>query len=373
MSQPKNFGFEEEAGLLKDSARRFFGDKLPTDALHGLVAAEHNPARTPEVNWSSALWQQMVELGWSSLTVPERAGGLGLPWVAVAGLLEESGRAAFPSPLLSTLQASAVLGAAGAPGDSMLVEVMEGKAASLACMNRQAEAGTGSVTALKDGLTGEAWFVQDAGKCDRFLVLAAEDEGAGLYWVSSDAAGLAIEQNAIVDLTRDQALLRFDNVKAQRLDVEAKPVWERALPAIWVSLSADMVGAAEWQLQTTVTYAQQREQFDRPLGFFQAVKHDLVNAMIAIDESKSLLYSAACALDCEPERARQLAHMAKASASDMAAYVSGRSVQCHGGIGFTWESYVHLYFKRQKHSQLLWGDAPWHRAELARIIIDRAG
>jgi alkylation response protein AidB-like acyl-CoA dehydrogenase len=131
-----------------------------------------------------------------------------------------------------------------------------------------------------------------------------------------------------------------------------------------------MVGAAEWQLQTTVEYAQQRKQFDRPLGFFQAVKHQLVNVMIAIDESKSLLYSAACALDHEPARARELAHMAKASASETAGFASGRSVQCHGGIGFTWECFVQLYFKRQEHSRRLWGDAAWHRARLAELLID---
>jgi len=134
-------------------------------------------------------------------------------------------------------------------------------------------------------------------------------------------------------------------------------------------LAADMVGAAEWQLQTTVEYVGTRQQFDRPLGFFQAVKHPLVNVMIQIDQAKSLIYNAACAIDHEPERALQLAHMAKASASEAAALASGRSVQCHGGIGFTWECFVHLYFKRQKHSQLLFGDAAWHRARLADIVI----
>ena len=148
-----------------------------------------------------------------------------------------------------------------------------------------------------------------------------------------------------------------------------QPALAEAMPAIWTVLSADMVGAAEWQLQTTVEYVGTRQQFDRPLGFFQAVKHPLVNVMLQIDQSKSLVYNAACAIDSEPERAQQYAHMAKASASETAAYASGRSVQCHGGIGFTWECYVHLYFKRQKHSQMLWGDAAWHRARLADIVI----
>ena len=175
--------------------------------------------------------------------------------------------------------------------------------------------------------------------------------------------------DTITDLTRDQAHISFDNVAAIQVCANGLAALGEALPAIWTVLAADMVGAAEWQLQTTVEYVGTRQQFDHPLGFFQAVKHPLVNVMLQIDQAKSLVYNAACAIDSEPERAAQYAHMAKASASDMAALASGRSVQLHGGIGFTWECFVHLYFKRQKHSQMLFGDAAWHRARLADIVI----
>ena len=147
---------------------------------------------------------------------------------------------------------------------------------------------------------------------------------------------------------------------------------QQAMPAIWTLLAADVAGAAEWQLQTTVEYVNTRQQFEHPLGFFQAVKHPLVDVMVLIDQCKSLVYNAACAIDTEPGRAAEFAHMAKASASECAAFASGRSVQYHGGIGFTWECFIHLYFKRQKHSQLLWGDAAWHRAQLANILIGEA-
>ena len=156
------------------------------------------------------------------------------------------------------------------------------------------------------------------------------------------------------------------------MSTEGAAALQKAFPAIWTLLAADIVGAAEWQLQTTVEYAKTREQFDHPLGFFQAVKHPLVNVMIQIDDSKSLVYSAACAFDWEPDRAAQCAHMAKALASETAAFASSRSVQTHGGIGFTWECFVHLYFKRQKHSQVLWGDACWHHSRLADILIGSA-
>lgn len=372
MTQPNNYGFEEEAGMLKDSARRFFAEKLPVDQLHGLVADAYEPDWEASVNWRPELWREMVDLGWTSLAVPESAGGIGMPWVAVVALLEESGRAAFPAPLLTTLQVTAVLSACSAAGETALAEIAGGSAATLALMDAAGNATAGAVQVVDGKLQGEACYVQDAGKCDRLLVLAEDAGQPALFWVDTAAPGVSIRQDNIIDLTRDQARVSFNAVTATRLETDAVAAWQAAEPAIWVLISADMVGGSEWLLQTTVDYAQQRKQFDRPLGFFQAVKHDLVNVMIAVDESKSLLYSAACALDHEPERARQLAHMAKASASDTAAFASGRAVQCHGGIGFTWECYLHLYFKRQKHSQLLWGDAAWHRAALAELLIDRA-
>jgi alkylation response protein AidB-like acyl-CoA dehydrogenase len=142
---------------------------------------------------------------------------------------------------------------------------------------------------------------------------------------------------------------------------------DRALPGILTVIAADIAGAAEWQLQTTVEYAKVRKQFDRSLGFFQAVKHPLANMMVAIDRTRSLVYNAACAIDAEPEKALLFARMAKAAAADTAAFCSSRSVQLHGGIGFTWECDVQIWFKRQKHSQQLFGDGVYQRAKIAEL------
>ena len=374
MTQPGNFGFGEEATLLKESARKFFADNFPTDKLHAMVAADHNPEHMSDSCWDAALWQQMVDLGWTMLAVPESAGGVGMPAVAVAGLAEELGRAAFPCPLLGTINATYVLHACGSGGTAALAEIAQGLSATLAVTNREGSwFATNPDMVYTDGrLSGTAWFVQDARKVDRLLVSAQSPAGLSLYWVAADAPGIVIAPDAIVDLTRDQAHISFDNVAAQEVTASGLAALCHAMPAIWTVLAADMVGAAEWQLQTTVEYVSTRQQFDHPLGFFQAVKHPLVDVMVQIDQSKSLVYNAACAIDSEPERALQYAHMAKASASDTAAFASGRSVQCHGGIGFTWECFVHLYFKRQKHSQMLWGDAAWHRARLADILMGYA-
>jgi alkylation response protein AidB-like acyl-CoA dehydrogenase len=371
MAQPDNFGFGEEAALLKESARKFFTDNFSTDTLHALVAADPNPERMSDCAWDQGLWRQMVELGWTSLAVPESAGGLEMPLVAVAGLVEELGRAAFPSPLLPTLNCTYVLAACGGAGEEALGRIAEGASAGLATTNAQGswEPDATDVTLADGKLSGTAWFVQEARKVEYFLVSARSDSGVGLYWVAADADGVSVEPDAIVDLTRDQAHVRFDGVAAREVCADGVAALTGAMPAIWTLLAADITGAAEWQLQTTVEYVSTRQQFDHPLGFFQAVKHPLVDVMVQIDQCKSLVYTAACAFDTEPERAVEYAHMAKASACETAAFASGRSVQCHGGIGFTWECYVHLYFKRQKHSQMLFGDASWHRAQLADILI----
>ncbi|MBN7797953.1 acyl-CoA dehydrogenase family protein [Parahaliea mediterranea] len=374
MAQPNDFGFGEEAAMLKDAARKFFADNLPVAALHQLVADNHDPDRGPAVAWREDLWRQMVELGWTALAIPEAAGGLGMPLVAVAGLVEELGRAAFPCPLLGTLNATFVLAACGDRAAAALDDIGAGRAATLALTNRDGDWNPAATELRASGgtLSGTAWFVQDAGKVDRLLAAAHTEGGLGLFWVDAGAAGVRVHGDAIVDLTRDQAHVSFDNVEAVEVSANALAALNTAFPAIWTLLAADIAGAAEWQLQTTVEYANTRKQFDRPLGFFQAVKHPLVDVMIGIDEVRSLLYNAACACDTEPEKAGQYAHMALAAASDLAGFASSRSVQYHGGIGFTWECFVHLYFKRQKHSQALWGDGAWHRARLAEILLDTA-
>ena len=372
MTQATNFGFGEEETMLRDSAARFFADNLPVDQLHKLAAADPDPHKSLDATWAPELWQQMVELGWTMLAVPESAGGMGMSAVAVAGLCEEAGRAAFPSPLLATINSTFILAACdSANGTAALEAIVGGAAVSPALINAQGawETAATDVSAAEGKLNGTACYVQDAQKVDYLLVKAQTPAGVGLYWVAADAEGVSILPDAIIDLTRDQARVEFADVEAIEVSADAVAALATAMPAIWTMVAADMVGAAEWQLQTTTEYAKTRKQFERELGFFQAVKHPLVNVMIDIDNSKSLVYNAACAIDSEPEQAQKYAHMAKASASDVAAFASSRSVQFHGGIGFTWECFIHLYFKRQMHNQALWGDGNWHRTRLADLLI----
>ena len=362
--------------MIKDAARRFFNDNCDDSTLMALVGGNSDPARAPECLWDKKVWQQVVELGWTAMAVPEDAGGIGMSAVAVAGLVEEAGRAAYPSPLNATINATYVLAACKTDGAiAALREISEGKTVALATTDKQGSWQSADTDVVASGsgkvsLNGTAWFVQDAGKVDSFLVAAASGDGVGLYVIPSDAPGVTIVPDSINDLTRDQAHVEFRSVEVDPACVAAEAgngddALDAALPAIHTLTAADMCGAGEWQLQTTAEYARTRVQYEQLIGFFQAVKHPIVDMMIMIDHARSLVYNAACAIDHEPEQSAIFAHMAKASASDMARFASSRSVQFHGGIGYTWECFVHLRFKRQLHNQLLYGDSAYHRAKLA--------
>ncbi|NRA04424.1 MAG: acyl-CoA/acyl-ACP dehydrogenase [Myxococcales bacterium] len=368
--------------MLRDLARKFLDEQLPIEKLRDLVARDHTAVyeRGEPTHWDPDLWKQMGELGWNGLAAPEAAGGVGFKMAGIAALVEELGRHAVPSPFLATLNASFALRAADSEAArATLVRIVDGASASLAITDAKGnwEPGACDVTARDAGdagvvLSGRAHFVQDAFKADLLVTTAQARDELLLCIVPVDAAGLSLTQDHIHDLTRDQASVRFDEVRVPASSIasrDAAAVLERAWPALLVAVAADLCGTSEWQLQTTVEYARNRKQFDHPLGFFQAVKHPLVNAMIAIDRARSLLYHAACCIDQERDDAPTAARMAKSAASDAGAFISDRSVQLHGGIGFTWECDVHLFFKRSLHNQALYGDGAHQRRKLADLLI----
>ena len=370
MTQPRDFGFDEETGMLKDAAKRFLDEKRPLDQLRPHLAGTEDPyhGSAREAWFDQDNWSEIQGLGWHLLAVPENAGGVGMGLVAAAAIQEEIGRAACPTPLTGTLQATFVLREAKA--DKLLSQVAEGTSMALAIHGEDGslEPDSTDVTANGTSLSGTSWYVQDIHKVDKFIVSANSEQGIGLYLVS--AGDCDLQGDKIVDLTRDQGRVVMNGVEAEVIAApgEGAEVLSRSLSALLTLLAADMVGAAEWQLQATTEYAKVRTQFDRPIGFFQAVKHPIVNMMISTDETRSLVYNAACAYDHEPQDALRCALMAKASASETASFCSNRSTQLHGGIGFTWESDVQIYHKRQMHSQFLHGDASWHRAKLAELL-----
>ncbi|MCP4005802.1 MAG: acyl-CoA/acyl-ACP dehydrogenase [bacterium] len=367
--------------MLRDLARSFLDEHLPIDRLRTLVASDPEEVyeRGEPTQWDEGLWKQIVELGWTGLAVSEADGGVGFSLAGIAGLVEEVGRHALPSPLVATLNASFALRTSETKEASVwLGRIADGASASLAISDASGswELADCGVSAREQGdqlvLDGSACFVQDAFKADVLLTSARLGERLVLCVVSKDASGVTLERDQIHDLTRDQASVQFQDVRVSAQDVISRDglaALRAAWPAILVVVSADLCGTNEWQLQTTVEYAKNRKQFDHQLGFFQAVKHPLVNAMVSIDRARSLLYNAACCVDIGADSAESAARMAKSAASDAGAFISDRSVQLHGGIGFTWECDVHLFFKRSMHNQALYGDGVHQRRKLAVDLI----
>jgi alkylation response protein AidB-like acyl-CoA dehydrogenase len=382
---PKDFGFGEDEAMLRDLARSFLGERFPIETLRDLVCKDSDAVyeRGERQAWDEALWKEIVELGWTGLAIPEAAGGVGFKQAGIVGLVEEIGRHALPSPLVSTLNASYVLREAEGPGTELWMNrIAAGATASLAITDSRGswEPADGEITARRDGddlvLDGGAFFVQDAFKSDFFLTAAQIGDDRVLCAVPAESKGLDLSQDHIHDLTRDQATLHLQEVRVPPENVistAGEAALLRAWPSILVTVAADLCGCAEWQLQATVEYAKDRKQFDRPIGFFQAVKHPLVNAMMDIDQARSLIYRAASFIDMGDPSSLDAARMAKSAASDAGAFISDRSVQLHGGIGFTWESDVHIFFKRSMHNQSLYGDGVYQRCKIAETMIGPLG
>ncbi len=380
-SAPRDFGFGEDEAMLRDMARKMLGERLPLDRLRMLVAATPEPIydKGERAPWDEQLWAEIVELGWTGLAVGEADGGSDICLAGIAGIVEEVGRHALPSPLISTLMASLVLRAAGGDVASQILKrIAGGTTASLAITNDRGswEPEDAPLITLEESgalvLNGTARFVQDAFKADIFIASAQLGDALVLCAVEKGADGLSLQADHIHDLTRDQASLHFNGVRVPAGSIVSRD-GAAVLGAVWPSLltlvSADLCGASEKLLQITVAYANERVQFDRPIGFFQAVKHPLVDAMVKIDCARSLLYNAAAEIDAGSANAELAARMAKSAASDAAAYISDRAIQLHGGIGFTWEYGLHIYFKRNLHNQALFGDGVHHRKKLADLLI----
>ncbi len=373
MAQPKDFGFGEEQLMLKDSAQRFMEDKAPLTSLRAATKGTEDPYLGDERTgfYDKDAWKEMVELGWTALAIPEEAGGVGMNLVTAVSVVEELGRAAMPSPLLMTLLSTFVLREAGTPeANSWLERIAGGLSMTLAIHGKEdfLELDSTEVTVSDGNLSGTSWYVQDLQKVEAVLVAAKDGDNVQLYCAELSADGISLQHDRIIDLTRDQGRITFAGTTADKVADSGVEVLKSALPSLLTLLSADTAGGCEWLLQATAEYAKVRTQFDRPIGFFQAVKHPIVNMMISADETRSLVYAAACTCDTEPEGAELAARLAKSSASDTAEFCANRATQLHGGIGFTWEHDVQIYHKRVMHTQQLFGDGVWQRAQAAELL-----
>jgi len=370
-----DFGFNEDQELLRSVVRDYLRKKTPTTYARAMM---DDPLGTTE-----EVWRGIAELGWLGLTVPEAYGGSGLGFLDLAIVMEETGAVVLPGPFMSTTAlATPAIVRHGTESQKQrhLPEIAAGKArATLAFAEspgrweEDAIAATAEPRGKRYGLRGTKLFVPDARGADWLLVVAKVAGRAGLFVVPRETQGLTIEPMGTIDQTRKLDVVELDDVlvDADALLGEAPltdGALERLVDIAKVLLSAEMCGAAAASLALSVEYSKIREQFDRKIATFQAIQHKLADMKVLLENARSLVYYAAWALDTASEDERMAAAMTKAYASEACVKVVADAIQVHGGIGFTWEHDLQLYFKRVKSSELTYGDATANRRTVAGIL-----
>jgi len=368
-----NFAFSEEQEELRAIVRQFLEAKSPESAVREQMETERG--------YDPDVWAQMAEqLGLQSLIVPEEHGGQGFGYVELVVVLEEMGRSLLCAPFFSTvvLATNTLLQAGDEDAQKAhLPGIATGETiATLALTEPNGKWDESGIeaTATSEGgtwkISGTKSYVIDGHTADLLIVAARTGAGTSLFTVAGDAAGLTRTPLATMDQTRKQAKLDFDGVEATLLGTDGAgwDVLSTVLDLAAVGLAAEQVGGAQYVLEMSVQYAKDRVQFGRPIGSFQAIKHKCADMLLEVESAKSAAYYAGwCASELNDELP-SVASLAKAYCSDAYFHAAAENIQIHGGIGFTWEHPAHLYFKRAKSSELLFGDPTYHRELLAQRI-----
>ena len=363
---------------LRSLVRSFLAEKAPSEAVRRWMDSE--------VGYDRDVWQQMAEqLGLHGLALPEQYGGAGYGLAELAVVLEEMGRSLMPAPFFSTIGLAAqTLLASG--DDQACRRYLPGIAAgeltaTVAVCDENGSWDFSDITtlALRDEgdwrLSGTKMFVIDGQTADVILVIARADDGLGLFAVDRNAPGLSTTRLDALDPTRRLARMDLQDCRVQRIGPagDAAPFLRRALDVATVALAAEQLGGAQACLDAAVDYAKIRVQFNRPIGSFQAIKHKCADLLVEIESARAaVLYAASMTADADDASAAEefaiCAALVSAYCSAAYTHAAKENIQIHGGIGFTWEHDAHLYLKRAKTSELLFGAPAAQRARVAELV-----
>ena len=370
-----SFAPSAEQEELRLAVRRFLADKSPQAEVRRLMASV--------AGYDPVVWLQMADqLGLQSLAIPEEHGGAGFGFFELVVVLEEMGAALLCAPFFASavLGAHALLTSADEEAKARwLPGIASGQTiATLALIEDSGRWELGAVElrarrASGPGgwvLDGHKSFVLDGHVATLVLVVARTEDGLGLFAVEDDAPGLACTPLLTMDQTRKQARLEFSATPAQPVGAPGGAAYgiTKTLELAAVALAAEQVGGAQRCLDSSVEHAKTRVQFGRPIGSFQAIKHKCADLLCEVESARSAAYYAGRAAAEDSEELPVAAHLAKSYCSEAYFHAAAENVQIHGGIGFTWEHDAHLYLKRAKSSELLFGDPASHRELLARHL-----
>ena len=371
----------EEQTMLRDAAKSWVGEKSPVTALRKLRDSGNADG------FDRAAWNEMAEMGWAGILIPEEFGGSGLGYLTLGLVLEETGRTLTASPLVSTALTATtalLLGGSDAQKKAWLPKIAEGKAIAALAVDEGAHHAPAKIAlkAVKSGsgwtLSGKKSFVLDGGVADFLIVAArtsgkiAEASGITLFLVDGNAKGLSRQKLKSVD-SRGVANLSFDNVEVGADAVlgsvdQGYGILEATLDRARAGLAAEMLGSATQAFETTLDYLKTRVQFGQLIGTFQSLQHRAAKMYTDLELTRSCVEAALSAIDNNSNDVPQLASLAKAKANELCHLVSNEMVQMHGGIGMTDAHDAGLYLKRARAAEATFGSAAYHRDRYASLL-----
>jgi alkylation response protein AidB-like acyl-CoA dehydrogenase len=383
------FKFTDEQRMIRDTAQAFLAEISSSQAIRSAMETEQG--------YQDTIWQRICgEMYWQAIHIPEEYGGMGLGYVELVAMLEQMGRYLLCSPFFSTvcLGANALMIAGTAEQKQQyLSQICEGSlTATLAYTSNNgrwdAHAVQGVVTTQDENyvLNGTYRYVPDGHTADLLIVAVRNEgstgeEGISLFAIPANTPGVTRTWLPTMDQTRKQAEIVLDKVIVSKdhLMAEQGKSWSqlnKVIQLATIAVSAEQTGGAQQALDLTVAYTKERVQFGRPVAGFQAVKHQAADMMLRTEVARSAAYYAACvaeeSINGGPLAGEldEAASVAKSYCSDGYFKNASDAIQLHGGVGFTWEYDVHLYFKRAKSSELLLGNGAYHREQIAKILLD---
>lgn len=363
------YELSETQQLLQKSAREFLTAECPMSEVRRIIDSRST--------YDSALWQKMTDQGWTGMIFPEEQDGMALGMVEMTAIFEQMGRVLLPGPFHSTVALAGPM--ISASGDHKRASaICSGDARATAAIVEETAEWTPSSWQTSAQSTASGWllngcklFVPDAADAT-FLVCPAKVNGElGLFAV--DRANAAIQDLKAMDLTRPLFQVAFNQAPAELLarGAAAEAALQNGLDVANVALVAEMVGGMQKVLEISVAYAKTRKQFDKPIGQFQAVQHMCADMLLWTESSRAAVYYAAYALQEKLPEASSAISVAKVYAGEAYREVGNRGIQIHGGMGFTWENDIHLYYRRAKACESALGDTAFHRERIAQLVIDR--
>ena len=366
-----DLGFTTEQEMLRETAAKFFANECPFDVVRELEESEDG--------FSPNLWKKMAELGWLGVLFPEKYGGYEGEFIDIVIIMEEMGRAAFPSPFLSTvIECGLVIieGGSEEQKKDLIGKIAEGDMIMALAQYEEEVSYNASGIKLEAKLSGDQYvlngkkmFVMDANIADKLIVVSRTEAGITLLLVDAKDSGITCNKMPTIGMDNNCELI-FNDVKVSKSDIIGEPgkgweILEKMFLKAIVAKCAEMVGACKVSIDMTAEYSKERVQYGQPIGGYQILQHYMANMLLGYDTSFNYLYKVTWMIDQGKDCALEVSAL-KAQLNEKLKFITERAVQIHGGVGTTREFDIGLFYRRAKSHEYILGDTDYHYEQVAK-------